>query len=198
MKIYFLKHSGFAVDTGSRRLIFDYFFEDPAGGTLEQGVVTPELLTDKPLVVFASHFHQDHYHKLILDWPNRHPDCTLYLGKGIRSGGTGRVVKPYENFTENGIHIRTLRSTDSGVAFLVQADGLNLYHAGDLNWWRWEGEPDDWNRDMEKNYKKEINLIVVVIVMTQRKMKILAKKIRKYKFLTSLCIISLSFDLKMI
>lgn len=31
-------------------------------------------------------------------------------------------------------------STDEGVAFLVTAEGRTVFHAGDLNWWHWEGE----------------------------------------------------------
>lgn len=36
--------------------------------------------------------------------------------------------------------IQTLKSTDAGVAFVVQTENVHLYHAGDLNWWAW---PDD-------------------------------------------------------
>ncbi len=36
--------------------------------------------------------------------------------------------------------IQTLKSTDAGVAFVVQTEDVHLYHAGDLNWWAW---PDD-------------------------------------------------------
>ena len=42
-----------------------------------------------------------------------------------------------------GAEIRTLRSTDEGVAFVVHYAGKTIYHAGDLNWWHWEGEPDE-------------------------------------------------------
>ncbi len=43
-----------------------------------------------------------------------------------------------------GAEIRTLRSTDEGVAFVVHYAGKTIYHAGDLNWWHWKkGEPDE-------------------------------------------------------
>ena len=50
-------------------------------------------------------------------------------------------------------------STDSGVAFLVTVSGKTIYHAGDLNWWRWEGEPEEFNRFQEETYKQQINLL---------------------------------------
>ena len=53
------------------------------------------------------------------------------------------------------LKITTFRSTDAGVAFLVEAGGKALFHAGDLQWWHWEGEPGSWNADMERDFKKE-------------------------------------------
>ena len=51
--------------------------------------------------------------------------------------------------------IETLTSTDEGVAFLVTLpDGRTVFHAGDLNWWHWEGEDKGWNRNMEANFKR--------------------------------------------
>jgi L-ascorbate metabolism protein UlaG (beta-lactamase superfamily) len=50
--------------------------------------------------------------------------------------------------------VETLPSTDEGVAFLVTCDDRTIFHAGDLNWWHWEGEPKDWNRNMEVNFKR--------------------------------------------
>ena len=55
-----------------------------------------------------------------------------------------------------GVCIRTLHSTDEGVAFFVSAGGRTIYHAGDLNWWHWEEESADYNLAMEKDYKREI------------------------------------------
>lgn len=54
------------------------------------------------------------------------------------------------------VRIQTLKSTDAGVAFLVECEGRIIYHAGDLNWWHWEGEPDAYNEHMKTAYLKEI------------------------------------------
>ena len=37
---------------------------------------------------------------------------------------------------------------------LVAADEKTIYHAGDLNWWHWEGEEPAWNRDMEVRFQR--------------------------------------------
>ena len=52
--------------------------------------------------------------------------------------------------------LRTLLSTDAGVAFLVTCPQGTIYHAGDLNDWVWEGEPEQENRQMTGSYRHEI------------------------------------------
>lgn len=64
---------------------------------------------------------------------------------------------PNEDQEIAGCRVRTLRSTDEGVAFLVQYEGITLFHAGDLNWWHWEEESKEYNTLMRRNYQYEIN-----------------------------------------
>ena len=54
------------------------------------------------------------------------------------------------------LDIEAFKSTDEGVAFLVRAEGKAIYHAGDLNNWVWEGEPEKDNQRMSENYHKEL------------------------------------------
>ena len=62
--------------------------------------------------------------------------------------GGGETVSPIP-----GVTVETLPSTDEGVAFLISLEGKTIFHAGDLNWWHWEGEDKAWNRNMEVNFK---------------------------------------------
>ena len=66
------------------------------------------------------------------------------------------LMKPEEERSVDDICIRTLRSTDEGVAFLVSAEGKTIYHAGDLNDWYWKEESEDWNQEMSANFRKYI------------------------------------------
>ena len=52
--------------------------------------------------------------------------------------------------------VRTLVSTDEGVAFLVTTPTETLFHAGDLNWWDWQGEDPVWLSEQEAVFKREI------------------------------------------
>ena len=65
-------------------------------------------------------------------------------------------LSPEEERRVNGIRVRTLPSTDEGVAFWIEYQGIVIYHAGDLNWWHWEGEPKSYNEQMRADYQKAI------------------------------------------
>ena len=51
----------------------------------------------------------------------------------------------------------TYESTDEGCAFLVRAEGRDIYHAGDLHWWHWIGEPEEENAAMKTGFIRQID-----------------------------------------
>ena len=162
MKVTYIYHSGFAVELGHCILLFDYY-----KGEL------PEWEEGKPIYIFASHKHQDHFSHKIFDLAKKYEKVHFYFGSDIKlsekyleRNGIPAAMK--EKITrvakrgvleENGLWIKSLRSTDEGVAFLVRAEGKLIYHAGDLNWWHWEGEPSPFNENMERDNKKEIDSV---------------------------------------
>lgn len=78
MKLTYIFHSGFAVETHSCILVFDYWM-DPAN-------CLPEILSKgKPVYVFASHFHEDHFSREIFSWRKHfpHTPMTYILSKDI-------------------------------------------------------------------------------------------------------------------
>ena len=161
LKAWYLDHSGFAVEAGEHLLLFDYTNNQPENGTLADGVISPESFAGRPVTVFSSHRHSDHFSRCILNWPGRHPDLLLVLsddiaarGDGILPVSAGQTIQVRPDIT-----VRTLASTDEGVAFLVITPAGTVYHAGDLNWWHWNGESDDYNRVMGENYQTQIDLL---------------------------------------
>lgn len=158
MKITYIGHSGFAVETEKSIYIFDYF-----KGEL------PDIPTDKPVIVFASHSHPDHYNPRVFARLKEKGVETsrmqAVLGKDIRENKYPEGVpvikaRAHMSFSlEDGTLVETLLSTDQGVAFLVTTEEGVIYHAGDLNDWYWEGEPDQDNRSMTGRYRAEIDRI---------------------------------------
>lgn len=161
-KITHLFHSGYTVETANRFLVFDYY--QPSIGkksSISDGVLTPDYLNSKEnIFVFASHNHADHFDPAILNWAHKIPDITYIFSDDIRAN-TGRAAHHslgrYQTLSLPGIRIKTFGSTDEGVSFLVETDGLAIFHAGDLNWWHWKGESPAEQERAAAWFHQEIN-----------------------------------------
>jgi len=160
MKVWYLFHSGFAVQTTSHFFIFDYWRDRPKGEGLKSGVIDPKELRDQDVVVFVSHSHGDHFNRGVFQWKQDIPKLRLILSDDIRKAEEAMRIGPGSTLAQPDMTIQTLASNDEGVAFIVDADGSRVFHAGDLNWWHWEGEPDEDNEAMAASYKTEINKLV--------------------------------------
>ena len=158
-KIWYLYHSGFAVETADHFLVFDYWRNTPKGKGLEDGVIDTTAIKDKDVIAFASHKHGDHFIREILHWYRDIPKLRLILSDDIPPDEHAVMIGAGASLEQPDFTLRTLKSTDEGVAFLLDIDGLCIYHAGDLNWWHWEGEPDSDNADMAQGYKGQIALL---------------------------------------
>jgi len=156
MKITYIFHSGFLIETEKSYYVFDYY-----KGSL------PQLDTSRPVVVFSSHNHGDHYNAEVFDMLRNMgmKNVLAVLSKDIPQSKypSGiEVIKvhgQHEYSLPGGEKLETLISTDEGVAFLLTTDEGTLYHAGDLNDWTWEGESVDYNKQMRGSYRSYINTL---------------------------------------
>lgn len=158
MKVTYLNHSGFLLEWEHSYWLFDYY----------KGNI-PHLNSQKDILIFCSHSHQDHFNPEIFTLLANHPKTTYIFSREVRH--THRNLPTSIQFlksrtdnlitTASGetVKIHTLRSTDCGCAFLIEYDGKTIYHAGDLHWWYWESEAESWNQQMTTNYKNEINYL---------------------------------------
>lgn len=144
MQVTYLYNSGFLVELDEHLLLFDYY-----KGTI------PTLNPNKPLYIFVSHFHQDHYNPEIYNI--KHPHITYIIDRKIKNQGI--KVHPNKTYDIDDLYLQTLLSTDEGVAFVVKVENKYLYHAGDLHWWHWVGEPENDNKYQAGTFKKEISKI---------------------------------------
>ena len=162
--IWYIGHSGFAVKTRNNLLIFDYHRERDLKHGADSGFVAS--LLRKPendhVFVFVSHSHPDHFNPAIFGWQNINPAIEYILSydiKDVKQPPKATIVYPGRTYTIKGVKVEVFGSTDEGVSFLVSCDEKSIFHAGDLNWWHWKGEPEQDNRAMETGYKKEIDLL---------------------------------------
>ena len=137
-KVTYIDHSSFVLELDDRAFLFDYW----------KGDIPP---TDKPLYIFSSHRHRDHFNEYIMNMPAR----KIILSNDIRVKPTENTLKIGTNKSVDidGMKVTTLKSTDEGVAFIIEYKGKIIYHAGDLNDWYWEGEDEKENLRMRESYR---------------------------------------------
>ncbi len=154
MKITYIHHSCFLVETDSCYYLFDY----------EKGDL-PTLEVTKPIFVLASHWHHDHYNPEIFSILDTVGMQTVYA---VLSADIKKVPEKVDMLSVKagiayslplGQKLTAFQSTDVGVAFLIEDSEGVIYHAGDLNDWVWEEESAHDNEQMTKAYRKQIDLL---------------------------------------
>lgn len=166
MKIYYIYHSCFIVETESSFLIFDYFKHDNECNVdfKFNELINKIIESVKPLYVFSSHSHQDHFNYDILSWSNEKENTYYILSSDIKlyeKKDNAYTVCKDEDLSINNLKINTFGSTDAGISFIVNVDGLIIFHAGDLNWWKWMDDTDEEEAQMENAFKKIIKDIMI-------------------------------------
>lgn len=166
MKVTYLAHSGFLLEWDFCYWLFDY----------HQGEI-PKLDPKKKMIVFCSHSHRDHFNPVIFSIFAEHPMTEYVFSNELRQACKKeekrypefqmdyiRFLRAWEDLSisdgkHQNIEIHVMHSTDCGAAFFLQYEGASVYHAGDLHWWVWKGEPEEENRQMTGNYKKEMEFL---------------------------------------
>ena len=131
--VWYLKNSGWAVRTNRHVLIFDYFASQPFPDeqSLANGRIIPDDLANEEVLIFSSHEHGDHYDSTMFAWRDQIPKITYIFGHQP-PGRTGyEYMAPRTERTFGNVKVQTIRATDAGVGFLVEVDGVVIYHAGD-------------------------------------------------------------------
>ncbi len=164
MKVRYIGRSGFLVEWRSCYWLFDYFTGE-----------IPDLDAGKRVFVFASHNHGDHWNPKVLDLSRKHPDVHYVLSSDIEAAEANSAprtvtrVEPEKQYEladreEQTIRLTTLRSTDAGVAFLLDYLGKCVYHAGDLNHWVWKEEPEAYNKEMTAAFEEQMSRLKGVVI----------------------------------
>lgn len=172
MKVTYIGHSGFLVETGIANLLFDYY----------KGVI-PQVDKEKPFLVFVSHIHGDHYNPVVFTLAEQYPNIHYFISNDIQLSekvihdfhltksfidnkitivppGLKRIIPLCHEEGENDyIILETIKSTDQGLAFLLNVEGKRIYHAGDLNSWVWEGDTKQQFNNMSALFKRAMEKI---------------------------------------
>lgn len=157
MKIRYIYHSCFLLETKDSFLLFDYYKHKNNKSDFDfMKLLNDVFASHKALYIFSSHSHQDHFNYDVLSWISRKPSTYYILSSDIKiynKVDNSYIVRPGDELTINKIKLGIFGSTDEGVSFMVNIDGLNLFHAGDLNWWKWADDTPEEEKTMEDNFK---------------------------------------------
>ena len=142
-KVYYCGHSGWVVSTNNCYLIFDYFSANKLSNNpgLVNGTINPEELKGKKVYIFVSHDHGDHFDETIFSWKDKLKDITYIYGfkpenskrykKEAYDGPDYVYIENNQTQKVDNATITTLKSNDTGQGFLVEVDGISIYHPGD-------------------------------------------------------------------
>lgn len=153
MKIIHIFHSGFVIRLDDNILIFD---------CLEPNA-SKYFSVKNNVYVFASHSHLDHFSKCIFDWEKINPNIQYFLGNDIKIKNLKfnyNLMNKYQSLKINNLKIKSFGSTDKGISFLVNVNGINIFHAGDLNWWHWKNDSIEEQKKEENDFKFEVDKLI--------------------------------------
>ncbi|UCE24639.1 MAG: ankyrin repeat domain-containing protein [Candidatus Zixiibacteriota bacterium] len=150
--LWYTGHCGWAIKTQNHLLLFDYFEPlRPDEPSLANGHISASEIADLNVEVFATHQHRDHFCPTIFEWEGQVENLTYYFGfhpeqlpEADRQGYDDQPYEytaPREQMTSDGMNIQTIAANDAGVGYLIEVDGVKIYHAGDHAGWR-DGQRD--------------------------------------------------------
>jgi ankyrin repeat protein/L-ascorbate metabolism protein UlaG (beta-lactamase superfamily) len=162
LKVYYTGHSGWALQFKDKVIIIDYWKAgiQNAEPSLVNGTVNPDELKGKKVYVFATHNHSDHYDTTIFQWKKSVKDIKYVYGFRPEKTSDNKD-QPYHgpsytyiNDNQTGvvddIKVTTIKSNDTGQGFLLEVNGLKIFHPGDHALF---------NADLEADFKKEIDFV---------------------------------------
>ena len=157
--IYYIYHSGFAVELEKNILIFD-FYKFNENKKVEKNFFIDNFLkkNNKKIYIFSSHSHYDHFNKEIFNWLEINEDIKYILSDDIKTYKHKNFyfTREGKDFKLDDLEILTFGSTDLGSSFYVNVENKNIFHSGDLHFWHWE---DDTLEEQKTMYEKYISIV---------------------------------------
>ncbi|MDR2232345.1 MAG: MBL fold metallo-hydrolase [Tannerella sp.] len=161
MKLTYLFNSGFVIECEQYMIVLDYYRDSP-DEYMQQALASFQ----GKIYVLASHWHPDHFNRVVMQWPQIHFDIQFIFSDDIRDNlksmdfeGVDFLAKG-EVWEDERVRIQAFGSTDVGGSFLIDTDGKRIFHAGDLNNWHWneEASPQE-AQAAERDFLHELELL---------------------------------------
>lgn len=180
LTLTYVYHSSFLLVTPVFSALFD-FWRDPSEVSPALRPIETMIPKDRPLYIFVSHHHKDHFSPRIFSFPSEGFDVRYILSsdtarfarkyispdsryKGMKAPeGSVAVMREGDTYSDGELTVRAFGSTDIGNSWVLEFGGRRLFHAGDLNAWIWKDEssPEEVAEAIE-TYRKILDGIAAV------------------------------------
>ena len=161
MKIKYVNHSGFIVETETCTLMIDCCGLSKNSPEVS-GLVNKPGHASKPLYILASHVHGDHFDPKIMSFGAAKWILSDDIRKKASTNKDIYFLAKGDVYRDENVTIKAYGSTDEGISFYIETDGKKIFHAGDLNNWHWNEDetqtPEDAVKD-EQRFLAELALI---------------------------------------
>lgn len=140
VNVTYYHHSGFSAAMDDVLLVFDYWQGEKMELPREKRIDHAYLQQFREIYVFISHEHPDHLDPEVFMWRKIVP-VTYIVSSDMPVGTRGKRMSPGDTLKlSEKVTVKAFESTDLGVSFLVDLNGVQIFHAGDLNFWHWREE----------------------------------------------------------
>lgn len=147
MTLHYIFHSCFVAESVDFLIVYD-FWRDPDGRL--QVLLDQAIARGAEVYFVVSHFHEDHYNPLVVDWCSDYatwhllPSYDTVKRRRIPADLPLEVLRFDTEVATPYFTLHAFRSTDVGVSTVARLhDGTTLFHAGDCNNWYFPAQDTD-------------------------------------------------------
>ncbi len=141
--VTFFYQSAFTVLMKKTLLIFSYRQTGLSQLAENQRLSEKDFLGFNNILVFVPNASAEHHDPAIYEWKPSFPITYILpqdAAKTAPHAANIRVCREGDHFSVGHCDITVFGSTDAGLSYLASAEGVTVYHAGDLNLWHWREE----------------------------------------------------------
>lgn len=141
--VTFFYQSSFTVAINKTLLVFSYWETDNPALPEVCRLSEKDLQGFNNIVVFIPRNAKEHNDPAVFAFKKSFPISYVVADDArdsVPKGDNIRIVGEGDMISVANVTVGAHGSTDAGVSFMVRADGVRVFHAGDLNLWHWREE----------------------------------------------------------
>lgn len=141
--VTYFYQSAFTVLLKKTLMIFSYRQTGLSQLAENQRLNERDFLGFNNILVFIPNASVEHHDPAIYEWKRSFPITYILpqeAAKNAPRAANIRVCREGDHFSVGHCDITVFGSTDTGFSYLASAEGVTVFHAGDLNLWHWREE----------------------------------------------------------